>query len=163
MTPNLQMEQLSLAHVRAIAADAGYQVASPEPDTDSVYGILMARTGRRARIEFQAKATSQDVLSGDVIRFRLPVKNYNDLRIETWTPRILVVVLMPNETDHIQRLSQTQSELCLRYCGYWLCLTGEEERTNTSTVTVTIPTTQIFNKTQLNALMARVEAGDPIC
>ena len=36
MTPNMQMEQRSLVVVRAVAADAGYQVVRPEPDVDSV-------------------------------------------------------------------------------------------------------------------------------
>ena len=43
MTPNLKMEQRSLAVIRAVAADAGYQVVTPEPDVDSVDGVLMAR------------------------------------------------------------------------------------------------------------------------
>ena len=55
MTPNLQMEQLSLAYVRAVAAGAGYQVSIPNPDVDSVDGVLASSMGRRPRIEFQAK------------------------------------------------------------------------------------------------------------
>lgn len=81
MTPNLQMEQRSLVVVRAVAADAGYQVVRPEPDDDSVDGILMARFGRRPRIEFQAKATARNMIRGDSLSFPLPVKNYDELRL----------------------------------------------------------------------------------
>ena len=41
MTLNLQMEQFSLAYIRAVAASAGYQMVRPEIDIDSVDGILM--------------------------------------------------------------------------------------------------------------------------
>lgn len=61
MMPNVQMEQLSLVHIRAVAADGGCQVTRPEVDDDSVDGVLMASFGRRPRIDFQAKATTQNV------------------------------------------------------------------------------------------------------
>lgn len=86
MTPNIRMEQLSLAYIRAVAADAGYQVSRPDPDMDSVDGILMSSQGRRPRIEFQAKATSRDIGRDGNIRFPLPVKNYEKLRADSWTP-----------------------------------------------------------------------------
>ena len=161
MTPNLQMEQLSLAYIRAVAASAGYQVTRPEPDVDSVDGVLMSSRGRRPRIEFQAKADSRNLLRPDGIHFPLPVKNYEELRIDSWTPRLLVVVLIPEEEE--QRLSQTEEELCLRYCGYWLFLGGKPAIPNASTVTVVLPAANIFNKSQLNVLMNKVETGSPLC
>ena len=69
MNPNMRMEQLSLAYIRTVAADAGYQVTRPELDTDSVDGVLMTDSGRRARIEFQAKATARDVVIENHIHF----------------------------------------------------------------------------------------------
>ena len=157
MTPNLQMEQRSLVVVRAVAADAGYQVIRPEPDADSVDGVLMARFGRRPRIEFQAKATARNLIRGDSLRFPLPVKNYDELRLASWTPRILVVALMPDETE--QWLSQTDDELCLHSSVYWASLAGMPSVSNTATVTVQIPTANVFNRTQLEAMMSRAEAG----
>ena len=161
MTLNQQMEQFSLAYIRAVAAQAGYQVTRPEPDTDSVDGVLMAGFGRRPRIEFQAKATSQDILREDSLYFPLPVKNYEDLRDDVLVPRILIVVLMPRE-EH-QWLSQTEDELCLRHCGYWLSLEGQPAVSNRSSVSIAIPTTSIFGRTQLCDLMAKANAGRPLC
>ena len=69
MTPNMQMEQLSLAYVRAVAASAGYQLTRPEPDVDSVDGVLMASFGKRPRVDFQAKATAQDIVAGNDLHF----------------------------------------------------------------------------------------------
>ena len=161
MIRNLQMEQFSLAYIRAVAAQSGYQVTRPEPDLDSVDGVLMASFGRRPRIEFQAKSTSRDVLRTDGIRFPIPVKNYNELRADTRIPRILIVVLMPQEIH--QWIHQTTDELCLRHCAYWLSLEGQPSVSSTSSVSVTIPTTNIFDRAQLGDLMTRVDAGEALC
>ena len=160
MTPNMQMEQFSLAYVRAVAAAGGYQVTRPEPDIDSVDGVLMSGLGRRPRIDFQAKATSQDLLQSGTIHFPLPIKNYDDLRAETRTPRMLIVMRGPGEdTDW---LSQTDAELCLYHCAYWLSLAGRPSVQNTSSVTVHIPTANIFDRAQLDGLMNRANEGSPL-
>ena len=157
MTPAKQMEQISLTYVRAVASQAGYQVTIPESDNDSVDGVLMAQFGRRPRIEFQAKSTTRDVLRNGIIYFPLPIKNYEELRVESWVPRILVVMLMPR--DNAARLSQTTTELCLYHCTYWLSLASMPARPNTSNVTVEIPTSNIFDRGQLDALMNRANEG----
>ena len=161
MTPNMQKEQLSLAYIRAVAATVGYQVTRPEPDVDSVDGVLMASFGRRPRIEFQAKATTQDILRGDALRFPLPVKNYNELRADTRTPRILIVFLMP--ADKSQWLRQTNDELCLQRCAYWLSLENYSATINAETVTVPIPVLNVFDSNQLEDLMEKAERGETLC
>ena len=161
MTRNQQMEQFSLVHIRAVAAEVGYQVTRPEPDTDSVDGVLMAGFGQRPRIEFQAKATAQDILRDGNLHFPLPLKNYNELRADTRMPRILIVVLMPQEKH--QWVSQTEDELCLRRCAYWLSLEGWLPVPNTSSVSIKIPTTNVFGRTQLCDLMTKANAGRPLC
>ena len=160
MTPNLQMEQRSLVVIRAVSADAGFQVVRPEPDIDSVDGVLMASFGRRPRIEFQVKSTSRDMIHGDSLRFPLPIKNYDELRLDSWTPRILIVALLPHVSE--RWLSQTEDELCLHGSVYWLSLSGMPETSNIETVTVPVPTANIFDGGQLAALMARAEAGSPL-
>ena len=161
MTPNQQMEQFSLAYIRAVAAQAGCQVTRPEPDTDSVDGVLMSGFGRRPRIEFQAKATSRDILRDGSLHFPLPLKNYDDLRDDVLVPRILVVVLMPREEREWAR--QSEDELCLRRCGYWLSLEGRPAVPNTSSVSIAIPTANVFARAQLCDLMANANAGVPLC
>ena len=161
MTRSLQMEQFSLAYIRAVAAQSGYQVTRPEPDLDSIDGVLMASFGRRPRIEFQAKATSRDILRADSLHFPIPVKNYNELRADTRNPRILIVVLMPQETH--QWINQTPDELCLRRCAYWLSLEGQPSVSNTANISVAIPTTNVFDRAQLCDLMAKADAGEALC
>ena len=161
MYPNTQKSRFSLSYIEAIASDVGYQVVEPRVDGDSVDGILMADFGRRPRIEFQAKATSRDLVTGANIHFPLSVKNYDELRADTLTPRILIVLLMPR--DETQWLRQTDDELCLRHCAYWLSLINYPYSPNVSTVTVHVPTTKIFSSRGLSDLMQRTERGDTLC
>lgn len=161
MSLNEQMQQFSLAHIRAVAADAGYKVTVPESDTDSVDGVLMADFGRRPRIEFQAKATTRDVLGNGILRFPLPLKNYDELRADVLTPRILIVVLVPREKP--QWTNQTEDELCLRHCGYWLSLEDAPARPNVSSVTVHIPDSNVFSADRLTDIMQKAERGDALC
>ena len=160
MTPNLQMEQFSLAYIRAVVASAGYQMVRPEPDTDSLDGILMSDFGSRPRIEFQAKATARDIVRSGNLHFPLRIKNYNELRNSTRIPRILIVVLMP--WDPNQWVNQTEEELCLRRCGYWVSLEGRSTVTNTTNITVRLPLSNVFNGAQLHALMNKVERGEAL-
>ena len=158
MTPNLQMEQFSIAYVRAIAACAGYRIGTVYPDLDSMDGILVSDSGRRPRIEFQLKATSQEILRNGTLHFPLPINNYNDLRTEDpRIPRILIVVLIPEELDNW--LSQTDEELCMRHCAYWTSLRSRPTVPNSSSVTVHIPLTNMFNKEELTDLMDEAERG----
>ena len=52
----------------------------------------------------------------------MPIKNYNDLRIFTQTPRLLVVLELPR--DESQWMTVTAEELVPRRRAYWLSLLG---------------------------------------
>lgn len=154
-------ERFSLAYIEAVASKAGFQVDEPKVDLDSVDGTLRANFGRRPRIEFQAKATSQDILRESHLSFHLPIDNYNDLRVdEPINPRILIVLLMPK--DESQWLCHTREELCLRYCAYWRSLEGNPPTENTTTIAVHIPVCNIFDSGQLSQLMEKAERGESL-
>lgn len=158
MDEALRKEQFSMAYVRVVAAGAGLQVVRPEVDDDSVDGVIMADFGRRPRLEVQAKATSQDMFMGDYIHFPLKIKNYNDLRVDAWHPRVLVVLIMPE--DEADWLTQSPERLCLHHCAYWLTLRGRPPTSNTSTVTVQVPKANVFDSAQLADIMHRIELGE---
>lgn len=156
---SMQKSRFSLSYIEAVASACGYQVVEPKIDRDSVDGILMADFGRRPRIEFQAKATSQNILRTDGLHFPLEVKNYNDLRIQAINPRILVVLLMPDDTT--DWIDQTENELALHYCAYWRCLEAEPETGNNNTITIHLA--EIFGTKQLTEMMQRTERGEALC
>lgn len=161
MTSNMRKSRLSLSYIEAVASHAGFWVDEPKADYDSIDGSLYANSGKRPRIEFQAKATSQDIVREDCIHFSLTVKNYNDLRIEAINPRILIVLVMPQTTD--EWIEQTQSALCIRKCAYWMSLRGRPETSNTSSVTVQLPLYNVFNVEQLANMMRKTESIGAVC
>lgn len=161
MDENDRKERFSLAYISAVAAHAGYQVVEGRPiDKDSIDGHFEGDEGRRPRIEFQAKATSVAVLHPSHLAFPLPRKNYDDLRADVRVPRLLIVVLLPASEE--EWLVQSEEELRLRRCGYWLSLAGWPATTNAATVSVNIPRTQMFDTAQLRALMGRAERREPL-
>src|SRR2546423_2935769 len=151
------MEALSRAYVSAIAAHAGYTVGRPEPDRDSVDLSLSAGGAMRHQIDIQLKATTTAPESVDEFTFPLPVKNYNDLRIQTQTPRILVVLALPN--DDREWLNHTITHLIMKRCAYWKSLSGMPETKNTTTISIPINSTQVFDVPTLVALMQKSRTG----
>ena len=156
-----QKEQFSSTYVRAVASVAGCSLYTPSVDDDSVDLGLAARGGTgpilSPRLELQLKCTSRNVLEESFVRYPLKLKNYDDLRISTLVPRILVVVLVPE--DLADWLQQQEEELCLRYCGYWISLRGMSETQNTKTVTVELPRSNQFTVETLQSMIQRISFG----
>ena len=161
MVDTNMMERFSLVYLEAVASQAGCWIADPRIDRNSVDGILRGEiNGRPSTIDFQAKATSQDIVQGDYLSFRLPIDNYNDLRLQTRFPRILIVLLMPKETENW--LNQTEDELCMRHCAYWRSIEGEPDVPNTANVSVHVPLSKMFSSDQLIDMMHRADRGEPL-
>ena len=94
-----QKEGLSLVYARAVAARAGFLTSVPEPDRDSVDLRIQAGGPRRPALDLQLKTTVDlGEPQAGVLPFRLSTKNYNDLRILTQTPRLLVVLELPRRS-----------------------------------------------------------------
>ena len=157
LTENTRKERFSLAYIQAVAARAGFLVTEPKVDVDSVDGILCSTQGKRPKIDFQVKCTSLDVLKSDHLAFPLKLKNYEDFRADRLNPIILIVVLLPELES--EWLSQSEDQLVMRRCGYWLSLQGQPAIPNSSQVTVRLPRTQQFGVEQLNGLMMKAEIG----
>ena len=155
MDLNTQKERFSLAYIQAVASCAGFQVEEVLVDRDSVDGTIKANFGHRPRIEFQAKATARDVVKDSFIHFPLSIKNYDDLRDEAIIPRILIVLILPQEIE--SWINQTNEELCLRHCAHWLSLLGEPPTSNNHNVTVHVPIGNIFSSPGLIRMMQRTE------
>lgn len=161
MDINQQKEQFSITYIRAIAAVAGYSLYRPEVDNDSVDLGIVSKGGTGTvlapRLELQLKSTARNLSNENYINYPLILKNYNDLKINALVPRILVVVLIPEKiTDWIK---QTDDELCLRHCAYWVSLRGMVDTKNTSNVTIEIPRSNQFTPLSLQAMIERISSG----
>ena len=112
----------------------------------------------RPALDLQLKATINLGQPQDgFYKFPLKVSNYDTLRVPTQTPRLLVVLDLPEDED--QWLTISATELIMRRRAYWLNLRGYEESTNTATVTVSIPVGNVFDVDNLHTLMEQSRRG----
>jgi hypothetical protein len=158
---NQQKELFSKAYVRAVAAVAGFSIDPLELDFDSIDLQITAGSGDGSvyfpELKLQLKCTSRDVINGDYIRYPLKVKNYDDLRRNALVPRILVVVLVPENLE--DWLQQSEAELCMKNCAYWMSLRGQPETQNIANVTVSLPRSNQFTVQALKSMIQRISEG----
>jgi hypothetical protein len=151
-------EALSRAYVQTVAAGAGYLVATRDFDRDGIDCEIKAGGHMRPALGIQLKAT---VTLGECVEgcYRYPLKrrNYDWLRGPSQTPRILVVLALPEqETDW---LSISAAELVLRRCAYWVSLVDAPETTNQTSVTVRLPEVNRLDTESLRRLMDQSRTG----
>ncbi len=162
MDINQQKEQFSFAYIRAVATVAGYKVTREEVDDDSV-DLTISETGgsgtvRSPKLDLQAKCTENLNCDNGKILYDLKVKNYNDLRNDNvLVPRILILVIVPPDIE--DWLHQSDSELTMYRCGYWVSLRGQSETDNTNTIRVGLPRTQLFSVASLRSIMDTIAGG----
>jgi Domain of unknown function (DUF4365) len=152
-------ELFGYAFVRAVASMAGFTVSRQEIDRESVDLKIAGdctETETGPQLDVQVKCTSQDVIRADSLRFRLKVKNYNDLRKElVMVPRLLIVVCVPDALG--SWLIATEFKTILKHSGYWISLRGWPETGNEGDlVTVPIPRVNRFTPSALAEIMARI-------
>ena len=96
-------------------------------DRDGIDLRIQAGGTMRPALELQLKATVNLGEARDgCFHFRLKIRNYDLLRIETQTPRLLVVLDLPKCEE--QWVTITEDELVMRRRAYWLNLRGFEEK-----------------------------------
>ncbi len=151
-------EALSRAYIQAIAAGAGYVVATMDFDRDGVDLEIKAGGAMRPSVALQLKATINlgDAVDG-MFRFPLKRRNYDLLRAQTQVPRLLVVLDLPK--DERDWLRVTAEELVLRRCVFWASLADFPETDNKESVTVSIPSTNLLDIASIRALMEQSRTG----
>jgi len=158
---NLIEEELSLAYLHVISAEKGFSVDVPKVDMISVDAQIRAagNLGVEAflscpQLDVQLKATQNWQEQDGRISFALPIKNYNDLRREVLTPRIIVLLCLP--WDRALWVSHSVNELALKKCAYWLSLSGEPESDNQTSKTVYFPVENLLSPDTLHSIMVKV-------
>ncbi len=106
-------------------------------------------------IDVQLKATKQQPAQTEThFSYRIKsVEQYDMLRSDRWgTPRILVVMFLPDNSD--SWLSHSPERLLLRRCAYWVSLhqAGPCTNKNQSGQTIHLPKQQCLDVANLRAL-----------
>lgn len=162
MDVSKQKEQFSKAYVTAIAAQVGLNNVHLEVDDDSVDLALRGRnfTGkiRNPQLDLQLKCTSRDLIKDGELRFPLSIKNYNDLRgDDVICPRYLFILVVPDDVHQWAELRN--DELVLKNTCYWASIRSFPETKNETSVTVSVPTSQVLTKDSLLSLMKKASEG----
>ncbi len=143
-----QKDHFSRAVVSAVAAAAGVGATIPSYDQNS-RDVLF--TGEETEdtpapeLSAQLKCTSGVKLEGGDFSFHLRIKDYNRLRMTgSYIPRILIVVVVPGDpADWL--LATSPDQIALRRCAYWRNLAGMPATPNTSTISINMSTSDVFD------------------
>jgi hypothetical protein len=138
LTANGIKQEVSYLYLHALATRLGYALERTSIDMDSVDATICARgkiPGSKGvilspKVDIQLKATEQGSHS---LSFRLPKKNYDDLRQHTMVPKVLVVLFLPTERGWF---NWDPERISLHGRAYWKSLKGMDESENVSSVTI---------------------------
>lgn len=164
MDPQKQKEQFNYAYVCALAAHAGLNRVDAAVDDDSIDVAFKSKgyLGRQVRspqIEFQLKCSSRNLVDGEVIKFPLSRKNYDDLRGSDFAaPRYLAVLLVPDEVN--AWIAHNPQHIALHNNCYWLSLRDAEPTDNIANITVQVPLVQRLTSVILREMMDRASQGE---
>ncbi len=154
-----------MAYVAAIAAHAGCNQGSWKVDEDSI-DVSLRMDGLHdakyssGQIDLQLKCTKRLDAKENEYSFPLSLKNYNDLRAPVIVPRILVVVVVPARIE--EWILQSRESLCLKHCGYWKSLAAAPSSENKDSISIKIPSQNIFSSGSLREMMRRMADGEAL-
>jgi Domain of unknown function (DUF4365) len=168
MDLNTRKELFSYAYVCAVASVAGFSVELKPRAMDNV-GIDLtiempgeAGSTLSPRCDAQVKCTSsQEMFKQDVIKYPLPVKNYDRLRHDKpYIPIILIVVCVPDRIENWLDISE--NETVMKRCGYWRSLKGEPSTPNTKTITIDLPRENLLTPHSLSVIMEKIANSEKL-
>lgn len=168
MTETRRMEDLSVAYLSAIAAQASVDFESIGHDEDSVdcmlKKIVVLEDGNqfRASLHVQLKSTASRNLYSigeNVITYQLKKKNYDDLRKRGTNEIVLCLLVLPEKSGK-PWVECTDDELLMHGRMYWCSLRNKPDATQKDRVPVELPKDQFLDSITLDALMLRAAGGD---
>lgn len=168
MTETRRKEDLSVAYLSAIAAQASVDFETLHHDEDSVdcmlkkVVVLEGGCQFRSSLHVQLKSTASRNLYSigeNVITYQLKKKNYDDLRKLGTNEIILCLLVLPEESEK-PWVECIDDELLLHGQMYWCSLRNKPDATQEGRVPVELPKDQFLDPNTLDALMLRVAGGD---
>ena len=168
MTETRRMEDLSVAYLSAIAAQASVDFETLHHDEDSVdcmlkkVVILDSGCQFRASLHVQLKSTASRNLYSigeNVVTYQLKKKNYDDLRKLGTSEIVLCLLVLPEESDKAW-VECTDDELLLHGRMYWCSLRNKPDATQKDRVPIELPKDQFLDSNTLATLMIRVAGGE---
>lgn len=164
------MEDMSEAYLRALCAANGFSITRSTHDNEGWDVIISCKDKVDAdsiyfcpKVEVQLKSSYTNISSNPdgSITYKLEVKNYKSLiECNRIIPQILIVFHMLS--DEAQWIEHTNDWLKITKCAYWISLKGHPDTTNTSTINVNIPGSNILTKDSLFEIMAKISKNQEL-
>jgi hypothetical protein len=160
LTRQHRQEAVSRAYIQAVVGKVGMSCSITNFDygVDLTVNHLTIADGHYFesgfKLDIQAKSSVNATIGNDTVSYALDVRAYENLKIDSKTPRILVLLLLPEHES--EWLEQDEERLILRIRAYWICLKGYGPTANSSTITVAIPRGNLFNIEGLQGIMDRI-------
>jgi uncharacterized protein DUF4365 len=158
---------MSYAYVHSITSYTGFACDRLHADYDSIdiqircsssIPLTINTKFHFCTIFAQIKSTSALERKGHNFTYDLKRKNYEDLKLKSYAPRLLVVYSMPAKKDIW--ISQNTDSLLLRHCAYWSAPSSWPKTTgNKYTTRIYIPHCNVFSPSSLLELMKIASAG----
>lgn len=139
---------MSEAYLQAVVLRAGFNLSYFKNDRGKDGTIEAPNRRGINKIDYQLKSTTRYSIRNSVVVYALDVNAYNYLVQDDGFPSVLILFIMPDDED--QWLVQSDDELCIRKCAYWVSLMGEPRSSNRSTKTVEVPVANIFSPSGLD-------------
>ena len=167
MTDEHIKEAISLRYIELIAAYNGYNTSVQSNDYGEDLSIVevgyriengherRSNTGREIKIQLKATTVNSIIETGNIIKYDLEAKNFNDLieRKDSAYPLILIVFILPKDKENWVSISN--EELVVKKCAYWYFPENSETTTeNTSTKRIEISKNNLFNTNTLTELIS---------
>ncbi|ESQ88977.1 hypothetical protein ABAC460_14445 [Asticcacaulis sp. AC460] len=160
-----RQEAFAGAYIRAVCATIGYSISKPETDHDKVDFIISSREKgsvlNKPKIDLQSKCRMSGIATEDPIAYSIDIETYNNLRdSRVSNPRLLILTLVPNSTSGW--MSQSEEQLVLKHCSYWISLKGQPETKNSTGITVYFPRANLFTPISLKEMMIKTGNGEDL-
>lgn len=160
-----RQEAFAEAYIRAICAVAGCGVDRIILDNDKVDFTVSCRfrgsVKTKPKLDIQSKCEISGLASADPISYVLDLETYDNLRDpRVANPKILVLLVSPKSND--EWISQSEAELALRHCAYWVSLAGAPEVQNSTAKTVYIPRSNVFSPLSLQNILEKIGNGEDL-
>jgi hypothetical protein len=161
MNENSKKEEFSYAYIHALTASFGYIIIRSDRAMDNrgfdceIIGDEVEGVGA-PRLMVQIKCTTPKYFEEfeDFYKYDLKVKNYNKLRQRSIDRSILIIVIVPEESEEWIKVSNNQT--ILQKNAYYISLEGSPETSNTKTIKISIPKVNLLTQESLRQLLSNV-------
>ena len=157
-------EDLQFAYLSALCASADIDIERKIHDNDSADAEIrkiMSINGERMRciinIQLKCSASRNNCrISDEAVVYDLPVKNYDDLRLQG-EPMLLMLLVLPENENAVL---WTEEELLMKGTMYYKNLMGEKPVSNTETIAIKFSKTEnIVDQSKLIWLLRKAAEG----